>query len=74
MQIPCKTGQLRQNVLSVTDHPYIVSRMGTRCFWDSGSDNSASETFMNVSFNNRVSSFVSDARVVFSSSREHTSM
>lgn len=23
-------------------------RMGTRCFWDSGSDNSASETFMNV--------------------------
>mmetsp|Transcript_4229 Transcript_4229/g.4382 ORF Transcript_4229/g.4382 Transcript_4229/m.4382 type:complete len:123 (+) Transcript_4229:80-448(+) len=22
-------------------------RMGTRCFWDSGSDNSASETYMN---------------------------
>ena len=24
-------------------------RMGTRCFWDSGTDNVASDTFMNVS-------------------------
>lgn len=25
-------------------------RVGTRCFWDSGTDNQASDTFLNVSF------------------------
>ena len=32
-----------------TVHVTIISRMGTRCFWDAGTDNQASETFMNVS-------------------------
>ena len=29
---------------------FNTNRMGTRCFWDSGSDNSASDTYMNVSY------------------------
>ena len=37
------------NSHNVHDYSKSAFRMGTRCFWDSGSDNSASETFMNVS-------------------------